>query len=176
MTVMVERDDGVFDRHSHRSRQLRGTRGREGLRVRLHRTSAEAPRRIGFADSLHRNALGQELMVLPVPNQERLADTLAMFSSSNVGGTPLGGVSRPAGSDADKAGRDRFAAVAEQLGLTVRVDDIGNMFARREGTDPTALPLVIGSHLDTVVPGGRFDGILGVAIALRPSLCSTTPN
>lgn len=101
------------------------------------------------------------------PDRERLAATMAAFASPEVGGTPGGGVSRPAGSDADRAARDLFAATAAELGLTVRVDDIGNMFAERPGTDPDALPVLIGSHLDTVVPGGRFDGILGVAVALE---------
>jgi N-carbamoyl-L-amino-acid hydrolase len=53
------------------------------------------------------------------------------------------------------------------LGLQLRVDDIGNMYATRTGLDPTSLPVVIGSHLDTVTPGGRFDGILGVVVALE---------
>lgn len=44
----------------------------------------------------------------------------------------------------------------------VTVDAIGNMFARREGTDPSLPPLMIGSHLDTQMPGGKFDGVLGV--------------
>jgi N-carbamoyl-L-amino-acid hydrolase len=101
------------------------------------------------------------------PDPARLASILGAFSSGDVGGTPRGGVSRPAASDADKAVRDRFASISQDLDLTVRVDDAGNMYARREGTQADALPLVIGSHLDTVVPGGRFDGILGVAIALE---------
>lgn len=106
-------------------------------------------------------------MALLHPDRERLADTMAAFSSPDVGGTPGGGVSRPAGSDFDKAARDLFTDRAEALGLTVLVDDIGNMSAWREGESPGELPVVIGSHLDTVVPGGRFDGILGVAIALE---------
>lgn len=101
------------------------------------------------------------------PNAERLRATLEAFAAADVGGTPRGGVSRPAASDADKAVRDRFAGMADDLGLAVRVDDAGNMYARREGTRPHAEPVVIGSHLDTVVPGGRFDGILGVAVALE---------
>lgn len=101
------------------------------------------------------------------PDQERLQGWLDLFSSPDVGGTPGGGVSRPALSEYDRAARDRFAEVADELGLTLRVDDAGNMYARREGADPLLLPVVIGSHLDTVVPGGCFDGIMGVALALE---------
>ena len=42
------------------------------------------------------------------------------------------------------------------------LDQMGNMFARREGTDPDALPVYVGSHLDTQPTGGKYDGILGV--------------
>jgi N-carbamoyl-L-amino-acid hydrolase len=101
------------------------------------------------------------------PHPDRLRETLEAFSSEDVGGTPRGGVSRPAASDADRAVRDRFAARARDLGLTVRVDDVGNMYARRSGSRAGAEPVLIGSHLDTVVPGGRFDGILGVSVALE---------
>jgi N-carbamoyl-L-amino-acid hydrolase len=101
------------------------------------------------------------------PDSERLARTLNLFTDAEVGGTPGGGVSRPAGSAADGRARTRFVERARELGLEVRVDDVGNIYAERPGTDPTALPVVVGSHLDTVVPGGRFDGILGVALALE---------
>ncbi|GAA4282658.1 Zn-dependent hydrolase [Brevibacterium daeguense] len=101
------------------------------------------------------------------PNHERLQNTLTVLSDADVGGTPGGGVSRPAASDADKSVRDCFVRITQGLGLQVRVDDIGNIYARRAGTDDSAEPVVIGSHLDTVVPGGRFDGILGVAVALE---------
>lgn len=106
-------------------------------------------------------------MTTLIPDADRLQSYLDRFSSADVGGTPGGGVSRPAASEFDKAARDRFQDTAEELGTVVRVDDAGNMYARREGADPFALPVVIGSHLDTVVPGGRFDGILGVCAALE---------
>jgi len=101
------------------------------------------------------------------PDETRLQHWLDLFSAPDVGGTPAGGVSRPALSEFDKVARDRFADVATTLGLDIRVDDAGNMYARREGTVRGLAPVVIGSHLDTVVPGGRFDGILGIAIALE---------
>lgn len=102
-----------------------------------------------------------------VANLGRMRRTLAALSSADVGGTPAGGVDRPALSDADKAVRDRFASILEGLGLGVRVDEVGSMYGRREGADPGAEPVLIGSHLDTVSPGGRFDGILGVVAALE---------
>lgn len=101
------------------------------------------------------------------PDGARLQGYLDTFSAADVGGTAGGGVSRPAASDADRAARDRFRQVAEGLGLVVTVDDIGNLYARRPGRDASAAPVVIGSHLDTVVPGGRFDGIAGVCVALE---------
>ncbi len=106
-------------------------------------------------------------MKLGTPDEERLRKWMEAFSSADVGGTPGGGVSRPAASDEDRVARDRFSSIVQELGLEVRIDDVGNMFARRAGRDEDALPLVIGSHLDTVVPGGRFDGILGVVVALE---------
>ena len=84
-----------------------------------------------------------------------------------IGATPAGGVSGPALSDADKAGRDWLVARMEQLGLAVTVDAMGNIFGRRTGRDD-ALPVVaMGSHIDTVPRGGRFDGALGVLSALE---------
>ena len=67
----------------------------------------------------------------------------------------------------DKRGRDRFRAECERAGLTVRVDAIGNMFARREGRDPSRLPVLFGSHLDSQPSGGKFDGALGVLAGLE---------
>lgn len=101
------------------------------------------------------------------PNLQRMQDTLAALSSPDVGGTPAGGVDRPALSEADRAVRDRFATMLTDLGLDVRVDEVGSMFGRRPGSDPDAAPVLVGSHLDTVSPGGRFDGILGVVAALE---------
>ena len=89
---------------------------------------------------------------------------------ARIGATPAGGVHRLALSDEDRRARDLFRAWAESLGLAVSVDGIGNMFARRDGTDAAAdrrPPLVLGSHLDSQPTGGRFDGPLGVLAALE---------
>lgn len=101
------------------------------------------------------------------PNEARLKHWLDVLSSPEVGGTRGGGVSRPALSPEDRAVRDQLSSIVSELGLELRVDDGGNMYARRDADNPRLAPVVIGSHLDTVVPGGRFDGILGVAIALE---------
>jgi N-carbamoyl-L-amino-acid hydrolase len=96
---------------------------------------------------------------------KRLWDSLMGFAS--IGATPKGGVRRLTLTDVDKRGRDRFRAECEALGLTVRVDSIGNMFARRAGRDPGRLPVLFGSHLDSQPSGGKFDGALGVIAGLE---------
>ena len=96
---------------------------------------------------------------------KRLWDTLMSFAQ--IGATPKGGVRRLALSAVDKTGRDRFRAECEAIGLAVRVDSVGNMFARREGRDPSRLPVLFGSHLDSQPSGGKFDGALGVLAGLE---------
>ena len=86
---------------------------------------------------------------------------------ARIGATPAGGVRRLALSDEDRRARDLFRDWAWALGLPVLVDGIGNMFARRAGTDETRAPVVLGSHLDSQPTGGRFDGPLGVLAALE---------
>ena len=86
---------------------------------------------------------------------------------ARIGATPAGGVHRLALSDADRRARDLFGEWAASLGLAVSVDGIGNMFARRAGTDRARPPVVLGSHLDSQPTGGRFDGPLGVLAALE---------
>ncbi|MDQ1182999.1 Zn-dependent hydrolase [Agrobacterium larrymoorei] len=100
----------------------------------------------------------------PDIDTERLwADIMTMGA---IGGTQGGGSFRPALSDADREGRNLFRYWAQEAGLAVTVDAIGNMFARRDGEDPSLPPLMIGSHLDTQMPGGKFDGVLGVLAGL----------
>ncbi|HEX2943049.1 MAG TPA: Zn-dependent hydrolase [Rhodopila sp.] len=96
---------------------------------------------------------------------KRLWDTLMGFAE--IGATPKGGVRRLTLSDVDKRARDRFRSECEALGLTVRVDAIGNMFARRPGRDPNRAPVLMGSHLDSQPSGGKFDGALGVLAGLE---------
>src|SRR5579863_5836236 len=96
---------------------------------------------------------------------KRLWDSL--MGMATIGATPKGGVRRLTLTDVDKRGRDRFRAECEALGLTVRVDAIGNMFARRPGRDPSRPPVLFGSHLDSQPSGGKFDGALGVLAGLE---------
>ena len=64
-------------------------------------------------------------------------------------------------------GRQWIAAQMRALGLTVSIDASGNLIGRREGSAPGAGTIMIGSHSDTVVGGGRFDGIAGVIAGLE---------
>jgi len=91
---------------------------------------------------------------------------------SAIGATADGGVHRPFGSQADRDLRLWLSQTAEQLGLTVRVDAIGNIWATLAGDDD--LPaLVVGSHHDSVPFGGRFDGPLGVLAGLAVAAALT---
>ncbi len=83
-----------------------------------------------------------------------------------IGALPLGGNDRMTLTDADRDGRSLFRLWCDEAGLAVSTDAMGNMFARREGTDPSLPPVLAGSHLDTQSPGGKFDGPLGVLGAL----------
>ena len=73
-----------------------------------------------------------------------------------------GGNNRQTLTDEDGEGRKLFQKWCEDAGMTMGVDQMGNMFFRREGTDPDALPVYVGSHLDTQPTGGKYDGVLGV--------------
>jgi N-carbamoyl-L-amino-acid hydrolase len=96
---------------------------------------------------------------------KRLWDSL--MEMAEIGSTPKGGVRRLALGEVDRQGRDRFRAMCAQAGLAVRVDAMGNMFARRPGRDPSRLPVLFGSHLDSQPSGGKFDGALGVMAGLE---------
>ena len=91
----------------------------------------------------------------------------SMEEMARVGATKGGGVHRLTLTDADKQARDLFAAWASDAGLDLRIDEMGNMFARRAGRDENAPPAMAGSHLDSVPNGGRFDGSLGLLGALE---------
>ena len=80
-------------------------------------------------------------------NAERLWDSLMRMAE--IGATPRGGVCRLALSELDRESRDLFRRWCEEAGCTVGVDRFGNLFARRPGRDPNALPVATGSHLDS---------------------------
>lgn len=98
-------------------------------------------------------------------NSQRLLDTIN--KSSEIGTLPNGGLCRLSLTEEDKQMRDLFFQWMIESGLTVRVDDLGNMYGRREGRNNQLAPVLIGSHLDTQPKGGKFDGILGVLGALE---------
>jgi len=89
-----------------------------------------------------------------------------IMETAAIGGTAKGGICRLTLTDLDRQVRDWFRAKAEALGCRVMVDDMGAMFARREGTADVP-PIAMGSHLDTQPTGGKFDGVLGVLAALE---------
>ena len=91
----------------------------------------------------------------------------ALMDMAAIGATPKGGVRRLTLTEVDKRGRDHFRKLCEAEGLTVTVDAIGNMFARRPGRDPSRKPVLFGSHLDSQPSGGKFDGALGVIAGLE---------
>ncbi|MES2969182.1 MAG: Zn-dependent hydrolase [Pseudomonadota bacterium] len=98
-------------------------------------------------------------------NPQRLWDSL--MEMAQIGPGIAGGNNRQTLTDADGEGRHLFARWCAAAGLTMGVDTMGNMFATRPGTDPDALPVYMGSHLDTQPTGGKFDGVLGVLGALE---------
>lgn len=95
----------------------------------------------------------------------RLWDSL--MEMARIGATPGGGVGRLALTDLDREARDLFVRWSLAAGCTVRVDRIGNIFARRAGSDDDRAPVMTGSHLDTQPLGGKFDGIYGVLCGLE---------
>jgi len=98
-------------------------------------------------------------------NADRLWDML--MDMAKLGPGIAGGNNRQTLTDADGQGRKLFQSWCEAAGMTVGVDQMGTMFARREGTDPQADPVYMGSHLDTQPTGGKYDGVLGVLGALE---------
>jgi beta-ureidopropionase / N-carbamoyl-L-amino-acid hydrolase len=93
-------------------------------------------------------------------NGDRLWDSL--MEMAKIGPGVRGGNNRQTLTDEDGEGRKLFQSWCEKAGMTMGVDTMGNMFFRREGTDPDALPVYVGSHLDTQPTGGKYDGVLGV--------------
>lgn len=98
-------------------------------------------------------------------NGERLWDSL--MEMAKIGATEKGGNCRLALTDLDKEGRDLFVGWCKDAGCTIRVDKMGNIFARRPGRNNDLPPVMCGSHLDTQPTGGRFDGVYGVLAGLE---------
>ena len=98
-------------------------------------------------------------------NRARLWDSL--MEMALIGPGVAGGNNRQTLTDADSEGRHLFARWCSAAGMAMGVDSMGNMFATRAGEDPSALPVYMGSHLDTQPTGGKYDGVLGVLGALE---------
>ncbi|BCG79645.1 Zn-dependent hydrolase [Mesorhizobium sp. 113-3-3] len=93
-------------------------------------------------------------------NSDRLWDSL--MEMAKIGPGIAGGNNRQTVTDEDGEGRHLFKRWCDDAGLEMGVDEMGTMFARREGTDPSLPPVYVGSHLDTQPTGGKYDGVLGV--------------
>ncbi|MHB8063983.1 MAG: M20 family metallo-hydrolase [Ruminiclostridium sp.] len=98
-------------------------------------------------------------------SKERLKEVIEALSKINSMGGP--GISRFTYSDDDLKARKYLLDICNQIGLQVRVDAVGNVFARFEGRDPSLPPILTGSHIDSVKSGGAFDGIVGTVGALE---------
>lgn len=98
-------------------------------------------------------------------NGERLWDSL--MTLAEIGATPKGGCRRLTLTDLDRQGRELVIGWAQDAGLSITVDKIGNVFMRREGRNPMLPPVVAGSHIDTQPTGGKFDGNYGMLAALE---------
>ena len=98
-------------------------------------------------------------------NGDRLWGSL--MTLARIGATPKGGVARLALTDLDRQGRDLVVQWARELGMSVTVDRIGNIFMRRAGRNPGLPPVMTGSHIDTQPTGGKFDGNYGVLAGLE---------
>ncbi len=93
-------------------------------------------------------------------NSRRLWDSI--MEMAKIGPGIAGGNNRQTLTDDDSRGRELFKKWCEKENLVMGTDKMGTMFARREGADPNALPVYVGSHLDTQPTGGKYDGVLGV--------------
>lgn len=96
---------------------------------------------------------------------ERFLGRLEAFAG--IGATPKGGVNRQALSLQDRRARALLAQLGQARGFGVHQDAIANLFVRREGRNASLPPFLIGSHLDSQLTGGRFDGALGVLAAFE---------
>lgn len=97
-------------------------------------------------------------------NKERVQNLLAGLADF---GRTEQGITRLAYTETDKKAQDWLLAQIEDLQLEIRQDAVGNVFLRRAGENPQLAPVATGSHLDTVIHGGAYDGMCGVVGALE---------
>ena len=98
-------------------------------------------------------------------NGDRLWQSL--MEMAKIGATAKGGCCRLTLTDLDKQARDLYVTWCKELGCTVTVDEMGNIFARRPGRNNDLPPIMTGSHLDTQPTGGKYDGVFGVLAGLE---------
>ena len=96
---------------------------------------------------------------------ERMKDKIKTFSK--FGDAGHGGITRYSLSEAAIMARNEFKKLMEKIGAKIETDDLGDMYATLEGSDPDAKRIVMGSHVDSVKNGGNYDGILGVMSAME---------
>ena len=96
-------------------------------------------------------------------NIDRLMKEIEYYGAH--GFIPDEGVTRPSFSADDYTVREIFVNQLEQMGLDVRIDPIANIWGKLVSQNENAQSIVIGSHLDTVPNGGKYDGALGVLVA-----------
>ena len=96
---------------------------------------------------------------------ERMKDKIKTFSK--FGDAGHGGITRYSLSEAAIMARNEFKKRMEKIGAKIETDDLGDMYATLEGSDPDAKRIVMGSHVDSVKNGGNYDGILGVMSAME---------
>jgi allantoate deiminase len=99
------------------------------------------------------------------PNQERLGRHIERLARFNA--TPGRGITRFSYTEQDRRAREYLLARAAELGVQVTIDPVGNIRARLEGKDRDAPPVLTGSHIDTVLYGGKYDGVVGVVCGLE---------
>ena len=90
-----------------------------------------------------------------------------LMEMAKIGPGIAGGNNRQALTDEDAEARILFQNWCKEAGLSMGVDQMGTMFARGEGVVQDALPVYVGSHLDTQPTGGKYDGVLGVLAGLE---------
>src|SRR5512145_270831 len=98
-------------------------------------------------------------------NRDRLESTI--HDLGRIGGTPNGGLTRVALTDEDRIARDRMVAWMREAGCRVTVDQMGNIFGERPGAPGETRAVMVGSHVDSVPTGGKYDGQLGVLCGLE---------
>ena len=98
-------------------------------------------------------------------NSTRLWQSL--MAMAKIGATPAGGCNRQALTELDQQGRDLFVQWCKEAGCTIKIDTMGNIFARRAGKSNDKPAVITGSHLDTQPTGGKFDGVYGVLAGLE---------